>query len=557
MGANGRIRRYGGGPTSAHTSREAQAQEGAEAGELEQVQEPPVRRVAATLGLIAILVGNFPTKASAAALSAPGDIYLALGNSLSVGVEAPANNDGQPGYPALLYGRMQALNPALEYINVGAAGETSATLISGGQLGAATSAISAATSAGKCVGAITLDIGGNDFGQILTGETTPEAAISGLSSNLDTILSHVTSAAHSQVAGCSPHMALMAYYNPYPGLKIPPSNQALADIYLPQLNEIIADRADRYGWSVANVEPLFRGREADLLYVNQGIYSNPLLLIPFLPWFEGNVDFHPRPAGHDVIADAFWQALQLTTPAPQPIDLPDLVLANVALVSPWHCGACEATGSSSAGLQPLPEPSTVNLEWLGAQLWNRVSLPVLCWNLAIFQAGLNIYAATLNTIWLPAFNELWRLIYGLFFWLTSAFSAWWYLGEDLRYQVWMVNSTLAGMSSGALASTASAGDGLAEALEAWALVFAAGLQTWGYLVNLYVSSASAVFVVMGDLTNHRPAQLVAIENVWLFAALKGVIRGIWESQLGWWVAAQIGLLYLATVLHVFDEVAEV
>lgn len=516
-----------------------------------------MKRLASILAVALLLVGNFPTQAHAATPTATGDVYLAMGNSLSVGVEAPANNDGQPGYPALLYVRMQALNPDLEYVNVGVAGETSATLISGGQLAAATGAIASATSAGECVGAITLDIGGNDFGQILTGETTPEAAISGLRSNLDTILSQISNVARYQVAGCSPHLALMTYYNPYPGLAIPPSYQPLSDIYLPQLNEIIAEMGDKYGWSVANVEPLFRGREADLLYVNQGIYTNPLLLIPFLPWFEQNVDFHPRPAGHDVIADAFWQALQLTTPAPQLLDLPDLVLANVALVAPWHCGICNVSGSSEAGLQPLPEPSTVGTEWLGAQLWNRVSLPVLCWNLAIFQAGLNIYAATLNGVWIPAFNQIFRLLYGLFFWLTSAYQAWWYLGEDIRYQIWNVNATLASQAGATLASTASVGDTLVEALDAWALVFEAGIETWSYFVSMYVGAASAMVNVLVELDQHRPAQLVALDDYWLFAAFKGSIRGFYESQLGWWLLAQVGLLYLATALHVVDQAGEV
>lgn len=520
-----------------------------------------VRRFTAIL--IALLVaGMWPTAgARAAALSAPGDVYLALGDSLAVGYEVPVNNDGKPGYPDLVLTRAQAFNPALTLNNVGVVGETSATLISDGQIGAAESAIASARSAGQCVGLITLDIGGNDFGRILTGDSTAAAAISGFRANLNTILGRLVSAAHNQVTGCAPRIALMDYYNPYPGLPIPPGNQPLADMYLPELNSIIRDAAATYGLAVANVAAAFQGREAELIYVNQGIYTNPLLRLPFTPWFEGNVDFHPRPAGHQVIADEFWQALDLVPPVPTLLELPDLIIANVALLAPWTCGECALVGRQQAALQALPEPATYNLEWLGAQLWNRITRPLLCWLLGMFQAGLNVYAGTLNTLFIPAVNQFYRLLYGLFFWLTSALVAWWYMAEDIRAQLSGINGAMVTQTNALTHLTFASGTATSEltiaTLAAWLSVFTGALQPWRYLLTLWMGTVPLVVTVLTHLADYRPPQLVALADFWMFAAVVGSIRGLTESKLAWWVNAQVGLFYVGIVLYLVDEVAEV
>jgi lysophospholipase L1-like esterase len=517
-----------------------------------------VRRPLHILVLALLVIGLWPPAAArAATASPPGDVYLALGDSLALGVEAPANNDGLPGYPDLLFARLQELNPALTMQNTGVSGETSATMLSGGQLAAAENAIASARSAGQCVGVITLDIGGNDFGQILTGDSAPETAIPQFEANLNTILGRLTSAAHNQVAGCAPRMAIMDYYNPYPGLPIPPSNQPLANIYLPRLNGIIRSAAAAHGLAVANVEAAFQGREPELVYVNQGIYTNPLLRLPFTPWFAGNVDFHPRPDGHQVIADEFWQALAIVPTVPALIELPDLILANVALVAPWTCGECALGGRQQAALQALPEPDSRSFEWLAAQLWNRITRPILCWLLGMFQAGLNVYAGTLNTIFIPAVNQFYRLLFGLFFWLTSAVQAWWYLGEDVRMQLWGIRSALASQGQTVTATVATSDELAAAVVAGWVAVFTGVVQPWRYLLTLFVGTAGQIITVISDLDTYKPAVLVELQDFWLFAALKGTARGLFESKIGWWLGAEIGLLYLAAGLAILDETAEV
>lgn len=508
------------------------------------------------LGLL-LLAGRPPAAHAAGDI----DIYLALGNSLALGVEAPGNNDGQPGYPALVHSRMQDLYPGVSLVNLAVAGETSGTMISGGQLAAAESAIANAAGAGECVGFITLDIGGNDFGQILAGQTTAESAIPAFQSNLDTILNRLQAAAANQIAGCSPRIVLMDYYNPYPGLPIPPSDEPLADMYLPSLNSIIRNAAAARGIGVTNVEAAFRGREAELLYVNQDIYTNPLLRIPFTPWFETAVDFHPRSDGHEVIADQFWVAAGLTPPVPELDALPDLVQPNIGLMVPWTCGACAGGDRQQQVLQTLPEPSERNVEWLGVMIWNRGAMPIICWNLAMFQAGLNIYSDMLNTLWIPSFNEMFQLIYTMLFWLTSAFQAGWLMGEDIRLQLWNIHGAILQLNQtmGQLTvnQAAAAGGQLAEVLESWVLVFSGGLQALRYLISLYLTSVPQVLDVVINLEDHKPPQLEGLQDFWLFAALVGTLRGIYESKMGWWLVAEIALFYTATVLYLMDEVAEV
>jgi hypothetical protein len=328
-------------------------------------------------------------------------------------------------------------------------------------------------------------------------------------------------------------------------------------MYLPELNGIIRDAAAAYGFAVANVELAFAGNEADLIYVNRGIYSNPLLRIPFTPWFESNVDFHPRPAGHQVIADEFWAALGIVPNVPALLDLPDLIPSNVALVLPWTCGDCAVAGRQQAALAALPEPTTINIEWLGAQLWNRITRPLVCWLLAITQAVLNLYAATLNQLWIPALNTFFRLIYALFFWLTSAYATGWQLGEDMRSILWQINGHMATLALGAVSTVATDADLANAVLRAWVSVFTGALYPWTYFIRIYVSSASQILDIFTHLSDHIPDQLAAVAGVWLFAALKGVLRGFYESQLGWWLTAQIGLFALATGLYVLDEAAEV
>jgi hypothetical protein len=185
---------------------------------------------------------------------------------------------------------------------------------------------------------------------------------------------------------------------------------------------------------------------------------------------------------------------------------------------------------------------------------------LICWLLALMQSGLNSYAQTLNQVAIPAFNAAYRLLYSQFAYLTSATSLLVMALENQRDLLWALNGTaqaqltaIQGLSGQQFALADQIGN---ATLTAWTS-FAGGLvQPFSYLGMLYVDSMSSLLSIIGDLETHKPPQLVAIADFWLFAALVGVTRGIWESQLGWWVAAQIALLYLHTALVAVDSAGE-
>jgi acyl-CoA thioesterase I len=486
------------------------------------------------------------------AAQAAQPVYLALGDSLALGVEAPANNDGQPGYAALIASRLQEMDPAFAYTNLAVAGATSASLLSG-QLPAAEAFL-----ATTCADVITLDIGGNDVGRILTGETTAAVAIPAFEANFRTILSRLTSAAAA--GGCAPRIATMDYYNPYPGLPIPPTNDTLADLYQPQLNAIIRQVASEFGVPVAGVASRFAGREAELLYVNQGIYDNPLLRLPFTPWFEGNVDFHPRPAGHAVIADAFWSILGIVPAVPTLDGLPDLYTTRITLQTPWVCGECAPGDRAQAPLPELAVADANTIEWLGAQIWNRSTRPLLCWSLALMQSGMNSYASVINDVAIPSANDLYKLLYSQFFYLTSATSFMGQMGQQQRDLLWQLNGT----SQAQLAAIQGVGgqqlgmlDDLSQAVLTGWMSFAGGaVDPFAYMATLYLDSASSMMSILAELETHKPPQLEALSEFWLFAALVGLIRALWESQLGWWLGAQVALFYLYTAMVAVDSAAD-
>ncbi len=82
-------------------------------------------RISLMLTLLLILAGITSLPVQAAVPPSyypvgPGDTYLALGDSLTTGEEASANDDNQPGYPDMLVALLRNEHPNLTFINVGA-----------------------------------------------------------------------------------------------------------------------------------------------------------------------------------------------------------------------------------------------------------------------------------------------------------------------------------------------------------------------------------------------------------------------------------------------------
>lgn len=270
--------------------------------------------ILALLPLLALPAGAAVPAASAPV--GPGDIYLALGDSLPAGFEVA--DDGQPGYPALLHAGLLALRPGIALENMGRAtapggsgGETSTTFRApGGQLEQAVAFIQARRAEGKVVSPVTLSIGGNDaVGVILPGSsTTVTDALTLYRANLELILDTLV-AALTEGGVRTGDLLVQNYYNAFPGLANdlryqPFLNGVNPDVDMPRFNQIIAEEAAERGITVADVYTPFLGREA--LYTHVTIpYIAPTLDQTVL---AQNFDFHPRPSGHRAIAGAFLGA---------------------------------------------------------------------------------------------------------------------------------------------------------------------------------------------------------------------------------------------------------
>jgi hypothetical protein len=307
------------------------------------------------------------------------------------------------------------------------------------------------------------------------------------------------------------------------------------------------------GVAVAPVYEAFSAyAPGELTYVNPAIYSNPLLKIPWLPGFEANVDFHPRPAGHALIADLMFQAAGLLPPVPALEELPHLLTANVSYTLPWTCSlACNA--DQVTVMQVYPETPTTAQAWLATQMHERIARPVVCWSINTTQESLNAYALWLNEHIIPAMNSLYSLLYVWLAWAGVALLALVGLLEEIRRIAWMSYGVLLQIQANTRLA-ATTGGGLSAA---WIGGFLGAAKSLQYMIALYMQSVPAMFSVLIDLENNKPTQVQSIETFWALEALRGTIIGIQQSQLGWWLSAQYGLFCLDTGLNITDELKEI
>ena len=96
----------------------------------------PVRIALAVAVAAAVTACSGPaTSVGSHADSVPASYYLAVGDSLSQGVQPDAAGTSVPtgqGYPDQLYAALHRSQPALQLVKLGCPGETTATMIHGG-----------------------------------------------------------------------------------------------------------------------------------------------------------------------------------------------------------------------------------------------------------------------------------------------------------------------------------------------------------------------------------------------------------------------------------------
>ncbi|HEX6289799.1 MAG TPA: SGNH/GDSL hydrolase family protein [Herpetosiphonaceae bacterium] len=215
----------------------------------------------------------------------PGEVYLALGDSLAAGfiVEQP-----QEAYVARIAAALQARQP-IEVRNLAIPGETSASLLRR-QLPQALAFIREQRAAGKRVSPITLDIGGNDARAVQSAsDEARRRMIATIEANIGTTLDQLIAATSTRLGGRTADIAIMTYYNPFPG---DPADQTTPAYWSAQLNGAITRAATARGVAVADVDRAFAGGSVyRYTYIAAG-------------------DVHANAAGHAVIAERFLQALQ-------------------------------------------------------------------------------------------------------------------------------------------------------------------------------------------------------------------------------------------------------
>ena len=256
----------------------------------------------------------------------PASYYLALGDSLSQGVQPDASGASVPtrdGYPDQLYGALRPGQPGLRLVKLGCPGETTSSMIHGGtcryrggsQLAAAVSFLRAHPAR---VSLITLDIGANDPGSCITrpsltslatcvGRSVPEAL-----RNLATILTRLRRA--------SPRARIVAmnYYLP----ALAQWRYGLAGELIARLSELAADGYNTLlgrvyraqGVRVANVFSAFHTADFGSPVTVPGLGPLPRNVAAICQWTwecttaPRGPNEHANQAGYRVIARAFLRA---------------------------------------------------------------------------------------------------------------------------------------------------------------------------------------------------------------------------------------------------------
>ncbi len=242
----------------------------------------PIAILLASLLVLGVFIGwrFWPAPGRGYTPSGPGDVYLALGDSLAWG--ARLENPQTESYPALLHQRLTALRP-LELVNLAVPGETSASILRR-QLPDALALIERERRAGRRVSPITIDIGGNDLrGVERAGTPERQAAVEATRRNIAQLLDALRRAAGDQA-----DIVVMTYYNPYGGDPTVVDSEAY---WVAQLNTAIQTEAAQRGVAVADTYAPFEGGR---------VYSYTFILVG---------DVHANSEGHEVIAEQFWLAL--------------------------------------------------------------------------------------------------------------------------------------------------------------------------------------------------------------------------------------------------------
>lgn len=217
--------------------------------------------------------------------------YLALGDSLAANVGVPSARDG---YVSRVHHQLQ-LRDGRRYglLNLGTSGETSSSMIGGGQLGEAVAFLQA-----NRVAYVTVDIGANDLlGHLTSPDCSESLDRPACRQRLDSALAtYQVNIAHilSALADAAPEATIvfLQTYNPFSlgtGIAFEEGSNLMVD----RLNDLAASAAAAEGLRVADG---FTPMQGTVVFTT-GLLSSP-------------PDIHPNALGHDLLAQAVLAALR-------------------------------------------------------------------------------------------------------------------------------------------------------------------------------------------------------------------------------------------------------
>lgn len=256
------------------------------------------------------------------------DYYLALGDSLAVGVQPNAAGASLPtnqGYANDLAARLREHDRGLKFVDLGCSGETTTTMLVGGcpyphpytsQIAAATSFLKEHRNARILV---TLDIGANNVDGCTTASGINTSCVAaGLqlaSSDLPKILSALTEAAGRHV-----QFTAMNYYDPFLASWLTGAagqQEATASIQLlTQLNGLLTTNFKAFGVKVADVASQFRSTQFTPTVPLTPTLTVPLNVARICQWTwmcapaPQGPNIHANKAGYQQIAEAFEAVLR-------------------------------------------------------------------------------------------------------------------------------------------------------------------------------------------------------------------------------------------------------
>ena len=283
-----------------------------------------------TLAAATVAVAACSGPVTSAGPHVPASYYLALGDSLSQGVQPDATGasvETRQGYPDQLYAALRPGHPGLRLVKLGCPGETTGTMIDGGicrypggsQLAAAVAFLRAHRGH---VFLITIDIGANDLedcgsqSDLIKVISCFVTDVPGAVSRLGTIMARLRSA-----AGPGVRLAGMSYYLPaLAEWRDGSSGQAIARLterleagYNELLEHVYAD----YDAKVANVFGAFDTGDFGNQVTLPGIGTVPRNVALLCRWTwecaapPRGPNQHADTAGYGIIARAFMQAAGL------------------------------------------------------------------------------------------------------------------------------------------------------------------------------------------------------------------------------------------------------